>query len=234
MKHPKGHKVRKLEEVWKVMDSQDFLHLTDTLTLGDVWVQPTGVESSRGNYATISFKQIVAAPHIKFRDASCKMSLDDLTKMLYLNDCIQWDIQNVEHLSFEDWLNDKTSVCVKAKGVEKGTDRSALCHFIITEDRGFSFYPAFLHGSCGIFFRKICYHSYGNEDVENKSIETDVKLENPSMIKCKGAKGTFEYIIEARIFPLPLAWFDQAKPADTSMVDRSEADTLSLPESQSF
>lgn len=220
MKHPRGHKVRKLSEVWKVMDAQDFLRLTDSLTLGDIWVQPTGVVSSRGAYATISFKQIVAAPHIKFRDATCKLSLDDLIKMLYLNDCIHWDLQNMEHLSFEDWMKEKSSVCVKAKGMEQGTDRATLCHFIITEDRDFDFYPAYLHGRSGIFFRKICYHSY-NVDGEQEN-----KLENPSMIKCKGTKGTFEYIIEARIFPLPYEWFDAADSTTTSMVDRSESDEM--------
>lgn len=225
-KHPRGHKVRELAEVWKVMDSQDFLHLTDTLTLGDVWVQPTAVLSSKGAFATVSFKQMVAGPHIKFRDASCKMSLDDLTKMLYLNDCVQWDLQNLTHLSFEDWMKEKSSVCVKAKGMEEGSDRAKLCHFIITEDREFSFYPSFLHGCNGIFFRKICYHSYKNGG-------DTLKINNPSMMKCKGTKGTFEYIIEARIFPLPDEWFAYANPGATSAVDRSDP-SEELPATQAF
>lgn len=226
MRHPKGHKVRDLSEVWKTMDAQDFLRLSDTLTLGDVWVQPTGVVSSKGAFATVSFKQIIAGPHIKFRDATCKMSLDDLTKMLYLNDCIQWDLQNMEHLSFDEWLNEKSSICVKAKGMDEGSDRAKLCHFIITEDREFGFYPTYLNGRSGIFFRKICYHSY-----RNTKDEEETKFSNPSMMKCKGTKGTFEYIIEARIFPLPLEWFDAADPAATSMVDRSEPD---MPETQVY
>lgn len=225
MRHPRGHKVRELAEVWKVMDSQDFLHLTDTLTLGDVWVQPTAVLSSKGAFATVSFKQMVAGPHIKFRDASCKMSLDDLTKMLYLNDCVQWDLQNLAHLSFEDWMKEKSSICVKAKGMEEGSDRAKLCHFIITEDREFTFYPSFLHSCNGIFFRKICYHSYKNG-------EDTLKIDNPSMMKCKGTKGTFEYIIEARVFPLPDEWFVYANPCATSTVDRGVPSEM--PESQAF
>lgn len=200
-RHPKGHKVRELNEVWKAMDSQDFLHLSDTLTLGDVWVQPTGIISSKGAFATVSFKQIVAGPHIKSRETSCKISLDDLMKMLYLNDCIQWDLQNMEHLTFDDWMKEKSSICVKAKGMDEGSDRGKLCNFIITEDREFTFYPVCLHNRSGIFFRKICYHSYKTETKD------EAKIENPSMMKCKGTKGTFEYIIEARIFPLPLSFF---------------------------
>ena len=168
---------------------------------------------------------MVAGPHIKFRDASCKMSLDDLTKMLYLNDCIQWDLQNLEHLSFEDWMKEKSSICVKAKGMEEGSDRAKLCHFIITEDREFSFYPSFLQSCNGIFFRKICYHSYKNG-------EDTLKINNPSMMKCKGTKGTFEYIIEARVFPLPEEWFTYANPCATSAVDRSMPSEV--PESQAF
>lgn len=227
-KHPRGHKVNILSDTWKVMDAQDFLRLTDTVTLGDVWVQPLSVVSAKGGYGTIAFKQIVDAPHIKWRDTTCKLSLEDLTKMLYLNDCIQWDIQNVERLSFDDWLKEKSSICVKAKGMDEGSDRGKLCNFILTEDREFTFYPVCLHQCCGIFFRKITYHSYKNMD--------EIKLENPSMIKCKGAKGTFEYIIEARIFPLPNLWFDKAAPTSASMIDCNppddDGDTLNLPESQ--
>lgn len=225
-KHPRGHKVRALSEVWSTMDSQDFLHLSDTFVLSDVWVYPTGVVSSKGEYATVSFKQIVAAPHIKFRDTTSKMSLDDLIKMLYLNDCIQADLQNVERISFDDWLKEKSSVCVKMKGMDEGSDRAKLCHFIITEDRDFTFYPAFLNNASGIFFRKICYHSYPTDDDDKGKI----KIENPSMIKCKGAKGKFEYIIEARVFPLPMLWFDTAK----TIADKQHDDTLEVPESQVY
>lgn len=228
-RHPKGHKVRTLDEIWKTMDSQDFLHLADTLVLGDVWVQPIAVEPAKGAFATVTFKQMVAAPHIKHRDANCKMSLEDLTKMLYLNDCIQYDMQNVERMSYDDWLKEKSSLCVKAKGMEEGSNRAKLCHFIITEDRSFTFYPAYLHGRFGVFFRKICYHSY-------KTAGEQQKLVNPAMIKCCATKGNFEYILEARFFPLPDEWFDSANPAATSMVDRCQPDDLpaTLPESQVY
>ena len=212
MKHPRGHKVRELAEVWKIMDSQDFLHLTDSLALGDVWVQPTGVVSAKGGYATVSFLQIVDAPHIKYRNAVSKMSLDDLTKMLYLNDCLQWDAQNLERISFDDWLKDKSSVCVKAKGMEVGSDRAQLCNFIITEDREFSFCSPMMHNRFGVFFRKICYHSY-----KTSKDDESFKLDNPSMMKCKGVKGSFEYIIEARFFPLPLSWFDEISTGSSTV-----------------
>lgn len=201
-KHPKGHKVRELADVWKTMDSQDFLHLTDTLTLNDVWVQPLTVEPAKGAFATVTFKQIVAGPHLKYRDAKCRISLDDLSKMLYLNDCLQYSMQNVDQPLYEDWLNEKSANCVKMKGMEEGSNRAKLCHFIINEDRDFTFYPAYLHGHWGMFFRKICYHSYSEKE------DGKTKLINPSMMKCSATKGSFEYILEARIFPLPENWFD--------------------------
>ena len=208
--HPKGHKVRTLAEVWKNMDQQTFLHLSDTLTLGDVWVQPTSVEPLSGAYANVTFRQMVAAPHIKYRDAISRMSTDDLLKILYLNETIQWDMQGVEHIPFEDWVNEKTAACVKVKGVDEGTNRAKLCNFLITEDKEFTFYPTFLRGNFGIFFRKICYHSY-------KSDNKGSKLVNPSMIKCCETRGKFEYVLEARIFPLPTGWFDEEVPASQAL-----------------
>ena len=198
--HPKGHKVRQLTDVWKTVDSQNFLHLSDILTLSDFWVQPTDAESAGGSFVTVYWKQIVAAPHIKQRDANCKMSSDDLLKMLYLNDTICAELNQTDHLSYDDWLNDKSAACVKAKGIDEGSDRAKLCHFIMTEDPTFTFYP--LEGRFGIFFRKICYHSYKVDDKSGKP-----KLMNPSMIKCCATRGKFEYILEARIFPLPREWY---------------------------
>lgn len=198
--HPKGHKVRELADVWKTMDTQSYLHLTDTLMLGDVWVQPITAEPINSYSANVTFKQIVYAPHIKHRETICKMSTDDLLKILYLNDKIQWMIANQDVASFDDWLNEKSSVCVKAKGMDEGSNRAKLCNYILTEDHDFTFYPRNLNGLFGIFFRKICYHSYKTSGEEGE------KIENPSMMKC-GTRGKFEYILEAKIFPLPMGWY---------------------------
>ena len=206
--HPKGHKVKNLKDVWEAMDQNAFLHLCDTLTLGDVWVQPVGVVPSTGGYAMVTFKQLVFGYHIKGREATTKMSTDDLLKMLYLNDCIQWDMQGLMRLSFEDWLNEKSSACVKVKGIDDVSNRAKLANFIICEDREFTFYPTFLKSCCGVFFRKICCHSYKTPVGEH-----DDKLCNPSMIKCCATRGKFEYCLEARVFPLPDGYFNP-KPAE--------------------
>lgn len=200
-----GHKSRKLASIWALMDSQPFLHLTDTLPLMDVWIQPTRVTRDRGSVAKCCVKQVVVAPHLKYRDAETKFSTDDITKLLYLNDKLQAMMQGLDALSFDDWLNEKSSLCVKEKGMEASNDRATLCDYIINEDPSFSFYPLFLKGSMGFFFRKICYHSYKCEESETK-----VKLDNPSMIKCRSSKGKFEYVLEARLLPLPQGWFDTA------------------------
>ena len=199
--HPKGHKVRELSDVWKNMDAQDFLHLSDTLTLGDVWFQPTGVVGDRGAIANVKMLQIVDAPHIKKRETTCKMSTDDILKVLYLNDTLQLEMQGLDRISFEEWLNEKSAGCVKNKGIEEGSNRAKLCEYILNEDKEFTFYPRYLKGKFGIFFRKICYHSYKTEE------KMESKMINPSMIKCCATKGKFEYILEARIIPLPENWF---------------------------
>lgn len=199
--HPKGHKVRELSEIWKLMDKQSFLRLTDTLTLDDVWFQPISCEPApKGPFAILTCKQMVAGPHMKVRECQCRISNDDLIKILYLNEKIQWDLQGFVHLSFEDWLNEKSANCVKAKGLDEGSNRAKLCNFIMCDEHDFTFYPACLRGIFGIFFRKICYHSY---KTDNKDEE---KMENPSMIKCCASSGKFEYVLEARMFPLPTNW----------------------------
>ena len=76
--HPRGHKVRNLSDVWANMDKQTYLHLTDTLTLGDVWVQPKSVEPTKYDNTTVEFLEIVDAPHIKSRITKSKISIDDL------------------------------------------------------------------------------------------------------------------------------------------------------------
>lgn len=200
--HPKGHKVRNLDDdVWKTMDSQSFLHLTDTLTLMDVYVQPKSVEPISQMYANVSFIEIVCAPHIKYRVANSKMSVDELLKILYLNDCLQSDMQAIMRISFDEWLGEKTAMFIKAHGVSDSNNRAKLCQYILTEDREFSFYPKCMKGGYGMFFRKICYHSYKMKDKERK------KFDNPSMMKCQASRGKFEYMIEARLLPLPDDWF---------------------------
>lgn len=222
-RHPKGHKVQVLADVWKTMDKVEYLRLTDTLNLGDVWVQPVSAQPDRGSSAVVTMKELVLAPHIKFRDTTTKLSTDDLLKMLYLADCLICDVQNFTRMSYEDWLNEKSGNCVKQKGIEEGSDQAKLCHYILSDDSTFTFYPAYFHARAGIFFRKVCYHSYKNEGEKSK-------LNNPAMIKCNAVRGSFEYMIEARIIPLPDEWFISAYPE----ILPSTTETTELPESQMF
>jgi len=201
-KHPKGHIVRELESLWKTMDGQTFLHMTDTSVLGDIWVQPKSVEPSTTAYVNVCFIEIIVAPHIKSREATCKMSIEDLLKMLYLNDCLQYDAQGTPRLGFDEWISEKTAAFIKAHGVDDATNRSKLCNFIITEDETFSFYPACFNHNLGVFFRKIHYHSY---KTSGDGMEGE-KIINPSMVKCQATRGKFEYILEARVLPLPEEW----------------------------
>lgn len=219
-RHPKGHIVRDLDETWQSMNGKtEFLNLSDTIKLNDVWVQPMTVLSSKGTVAEVIFQEIVIAPHVKHREHTCKISLDDLGRMLYLTDCLQWDIARVERSSFDDWVAAKENKCIEMKGVDEANDRGKLCEFIMKEDQDFSFYPLALNNSCGIFFRKICYHSY-------KDRSGAIKLDNPSMMKCVAAKG-FEYVLEARLLVLPQNWIETVYP-------ESSMETEEAPASQAY
>lgn len=194
--HPKGHRVKQLSDVWKNMDSQGFLHLSDTLQLMDVWVQPIRCAQEKGSIFSVVMKQYVMGPHIKSREATTKMGIDDLVKSLYLCDMMRNFIENRERISYDEWVNEKTAICVKAKGVEAGIDKGCLCNFILGEDPNFTLHP---NPSIGVFVRKTCYHSY--KDASSKE-----KLSNQFMMKCVATRGKFEYILEATIFPVPPAW----------------------------
>jgi len=203
--HPKGHRARDLQtEVFDVLDKQEFLRLSDTLALGDFWCYPISVETIQSaNIVFVKFMEIVAGYHIKHREAVHKITTDDLCKICYLNDCIQWDLQGFNRVAYDDWLADKTAKFIKACGVEDAHNRAKVCQYILTEDKEFTFYPRFLKSTTGIFFRKSCVHTYKKEG--------ESKIENPLIMKCS-TKGKFEYVIEAKIIPLPIDWFE--KPSD--------------------
>lgn len=225
--HPKGHKVRMLKEVWDTMDSQAFLHLTDTIVLADVWVKPISVEPTTSIYADATFEEIVLAPHIKNRIAKTRIAIDDLINMLYMCDCLAYEFGGETRPEFDDWISLKTASFIKANGVSDATNRSKLCNYILREDPDFSFYPSCLKTNAGIYFRKICYHSYKEET--SKSGEDDHKFINPSMMKCVATRGKFEYIIEARIVPLPGDYFHQRDEANHTTGEMEE-----FPESQAM
>lgn len=192
--HEKGHKVKQIEETWKTMDAQEFLRLTDTTFLNDVWVIPLCVEQTTSPYISVMFLEILFAPHIKFRKAQSKMFVDDLLRMLYLNDRIQrFALDGAPIESFEKWVDAKTAKCIVHHGRLDGTNKSIICNFIINEDETFSMAPKSMNGTY-MMFRKICYHSY-----KGKEGEPMVKYDNISMIKCKATRGkSFEFIIEGR------------------------------------
>lgn len=210
--HPKGHKVRDLKEVWDAMDKQAFLHLTDSLILGDVWVQPKSCEPATGGYVLVNFIQMIDAPKLKSREALSKMSIDDLLKLLYLASCLVKDLNGDARLSYDAWLADKTAAFIKKEGVSEAGNRGKLCNFILVDDPDFSFYPVGLNHT-GIFARKICYHSYRCED------DDMTKYENPGMLKCCATRGKFEYVFEVRLFVLPPEWFHDPELPATQPLD---------------
>ena len=223
--HPKGHKVRKISEIWQMMDaSNPYLRLTDTLALNDVWVQPVSCVPAKGTFVSVAFIEIVNAPHIRFRNCEHQMSTDDLLKILYLNECVQWDMQEEEHIAYDKWFDSKCAACIKEKGADEGCKQSTICNFILTEDPEFpTFYPALLKSRFGMFFRKSCIHTYQNDVDEVKE-----KLINPSMVKNCAIKGTFEYVWEARLILLPDKWFSTSQASFVKMDDGE------MPESQAI
>lgn len=207
VKHPRGHRVTPLQKVCQNIDSKDFLSLGDTLLLSDYWFQPIAVEPSKGAYTTATFREIFLGPNIKTRTAKHKVGTRDILNMLYLCDCMSFDAQNVARPTYDEWFNEKLSICIKELGREEGGNDGTLCNFIITKDKSFTFYPSVLCGRFATFFRKICYHSYkASPDCPSS------KIKNLAMIKCGTSKGKFDYVLEGRFMPFPDEWFDLVSP----------------------
>lgn len=199
-----GVRTVEVEKIKEALASQNFLRLTDTTLLGDVWVQPILVEFSNTLYATIRFLVMLAGPSIEVFTTATKMSLSDLLKMLYLNDCILADFQGLARMDYDTWFKEKSAACVRLEGTERGTNLSVVSQFIITQDKEFTFYPTFIK-NCGMFFRKISHHRYVNG--EGKTGD----LVNASMIQCSAApRGKFQYVLEGKCVPLPDNWSDIA------------------------
>ena len=216
--HPKGHKCKTLDEVWANMDKQKYLHLTDTLTLGDVWVQPTGATpSSTKNVADVSFLQLLASNHFKYRVATSRLSNSDLLKMLFLCDCICSQLDGCEYPVYEEWLKEKSKEAVGVLGMQDASDEANLANFIITKDKDFTFFPSSLHENFGIFFRKVCCHSYKGLPKDSE------KISNPMIIKCKADGGNFEYLLEARLFLLPRGCEFYRRSYETEEIPESQS-----------
>ena len=218
-RHAKGHKVRTLSKVWEFMDNQEFLRLTDSVSLSDVWFQPVSVVESKTLFTDVTFLEIVFGFHIKRRTVNHKMNLEDLMKMLYLNDLTQWRMRHIDCMDYDSWVSEKTAEFIKRHGVADSSNKSKLCNYIITEDKEFTFYPSGWISHVSFFFRKTCQHSYPDKT-------STVKFENPSLMKCKSFRGSFDYLYEIRMIVLPDSWYDSTIPADLPATQPFEVEEL--------
>ena len=204
-KHPRGHKVESLQEIWRLMDAQPYVRLTDTWSsLWDVWLQPLHIESEVSTSTImVQFLEIVYGAHIKYRTASHQISCEDFVKMCYVKDRIGIYMSSMSDISFDDWVVAHQQAFEKINEHPPATN-AEFCEFLLTtmdneETRkltgiGWNSIPGVFN--CGIFIRKSCCHSYKDKN-GNK------KFENISMVKCSSVKGAFDYVIEGRLFVLP-------------------------------
>lgn len=208
-KHPRGHKVESLYEIWRLMDAQPYVRLTDTWSsLWDVWLQPISIESEvTATTIMVQFLEIVYGVHIKYRTASHQISCEDFAKMCYVKDRIGIYMSSMTNdISFDDWVAAHQEAFKKINGRDPASD-GEFCQFLLTtmdneESKkltgiGWNNIPGVVN--CGIFIRKSCCHSYKTKGGEKK-------FDNISMMKCSSVKGAFDYVIEGRLFVMPHDW----------------------------
>lgn len=203
--HPKGHRVRELKDIWAMMDAGEYLRCTDTYALSDVWIQPVEFTPLNKSSMLVKFKEIVLGTHVKEREAQNKMYCEDILKMFYLADQYENEFGDRMTMTFENWQKSAVSAFVQCRGVDDVSDRAALCKFLFDTKR-VSFFPLCCSRNIQLFFRKTSCHSYKQSGMEKK------KKKNLSVIKCVGARGSFEYLWEARI-----VWIESGEDAEDDL-----------------
>lgn len=190
--HPKGHRVHELGMVFGIIDASEYLRCTDTYALNDVWSVPSGIEEivSKG-VLLVKFYQIVTGYHIKSRITVKKIAADDLLRMFYILNAYSMEFRAATVVGYDDWLNSMIVNYVREVG--EGADvsnRAQLCKYIF-ENKITNFAPCPSTPNLHLFFRKASVHSYKGKK--------EGRLNNHNVMKCRGARGTFEYIIEGRL-----------------------------------
>lgn len=189
--HPKGHRVKALKEIWNTLDAGEYIRCTDTYSLNDVWMQPTGITTLTKNAVLVKFRQLVTGLHIKEREVQNKMYCDDVLKIFYLADQYENEFVDRTPQPYDGWLKSVVAYYVQEAGVEEVDDRAKLVKFLFDHKR-VNFFPCAYSRRLQTFFRKISCHSYKAPGA--------AKTKNPSLFKCEGARGgNFEYCWEARI-----------------------------------
>lgn len=198
-RHPKGHKVRDLGEVWDQMSMKkgdvvpidpQYLRVTDTLDLGDVWIAITDAKKETDYLLTIDAIQMVTGHHVYQRNMKMKMSNDDFLGFCYLKRRFADVLAGEDPMDYEEWKQKMGEEYQKESG-DESLKSGDVCEFLMKK------YP-FIVDNIGFLCRKICCHSYSNSGVESKD-----KVHNPTLLKLNvGTRGKFEFELEVRVFPL--------------------------------
>lgn len=206
-RHPKAHTVYPLASIFDAFKTDQFFRVTDTLYLSEVWAQPIALDPAKGVYTTAHFRQIVVAPHIKWREMDQKVHVDDMLLMLYAIAKIAGNAFD----GYDKWYAEEVAKFITVHGTEDQTNRVMIANYILREDPDFRLFDeteftnekgeSIAKHYFGFFIRKIHYHSHPYPNGDDDGGYT--KFENPSMVKCPATKGDSEYIIEARSIPLP-------------------------------
>ena len=195
-RHPKGHRVYAVAEIDETLAKDKYMHLTDSLLLSDVYLQPRDVEESKGSFADVTFTRLICGYHMQVGEYKAAVLLDDLLQMLYQCEVVTASMQGKVCLGYDEWINEKSIACAKVHGMDSANNPSILAKFLITEDPEFTFFPTFLK-NVGIFFKKSTVHSYPNP--QNRGMH---KILNPCIIKRK-SRGMFEYTLDLKLIVLP-------------------------------
>lgn len=196
--HPKGHKTHSMDELVQAMMKQPFMRCTDTLNLYNVWFQPLRITECGRTALTLEIRTVVWGQNIHEFIQTTKFDCDDMIRILYLGSMIDNDLSEIMREPSSVWLASKIEEWKKNVPNADEENKAELCQWILANS--YTSYPLTCHRAA-IFFRKTCCHTYHEGSMPCR------KFPNPNIYKAKAKKGSFEYVIEGRIFILPAAWW---------------------------
>lgn len=216
-RHPRSHRVYKLENVWKKTDASEYWPMTDGQGMNDVWFYLLAVEFLDKFNARVYFNQMVCGTHIKMRVKTFKVEMKDLQELLYGVQCFKWDLQGAEESKdMTSWLDDMCDEFLTTNGQSAGggINSAELFDFVVRgradpdvwndPKKLMLWQPKVCGPTFAILVRKIARHSYKDSD---PSVCESEKFDNPMQIL-----GTFthptdkmviDYAYEFGIFKLP-------------------------------
>lgn len=213
-----GRKEKNLSEIIASVTDSTYLRQTDTLNLADVWFLPIAVSrTSSKSILNVQFAIIISGVSLVIRDHFFKILSDDLLKMIYLVRRMRaYASGDASPISYETWHDKEFGSFLKNADIVRGDSSEAAFAEYQFSVEDFRMIPNDAKCMVRGVFRKTNQHIY-IDDVSANGVEIYGENENPNVIQCVSARGSYSFSIEIRMMILRREEEDTEKHMDENM-----------------